>query len=145
MLPKKRAAVRAESKSAASKCNCEANAERWQVVLDEKSEEFDSLHSQWLDTVAENLHLATNAEADELMLAKQRERLIRLTEIVDLSKDLYLTSVRGFAIDEKTFEVSGTLWYRSRDLMKFYGQLKSVHELIAALDVDTAIPPRRKP
>jgi hypothetical protein len=142
-MPKKRAAVRAESKSAAGKCNCAVNSERWQALLDEKSEEFDSLHRQWLDAVAENLHLATNAEADELMLAKQRERLIRLTEIRDVARSLICELEKAGQLTE-TYTLIGAKWILGTNAISCAQVAKQLSTAIAALDVDTAIPPRRK-
>ena len=81
-------------------------------------------------------------EVGDALLDKQRERLIRLTEIKNLAGALTAALVctlhptsGGIA-----YELNGTLWSKYTNFIPVIGAHSMLSERIAALEVDTAIP-----
>jgi hypothetical protein len=106
------------------------------------SEELANVRKLWNLNVES---LRRDAEADELMLAKQRERLIRLTEIVNGAK-LLLAHTGGLSKTRGTTdELDGTKWVKLHGVFKLITAEADLNKKIAALEVDTEIPPKGKP
>ena len=78
-------------------------------------------------------------EVGDALLDKQRERLIRLTEIKNRAVDLLHYCRKGRRVSATTYEITGRCWIRidDSDLQTTACQLS---EAIAALEVDTAVP-----
>jgi hypothetical protein len=81
-------------------------------------------------------------EVGDALLDKQRERLIRLTEIKNLAGALTAALVctlhptsGGIA-----YELNGTLWSKYTNFIPVIGAHSMLSGKIAALEVDTAIP-----
>jgi hypothetical protein len=82
-------------------------------------------------------------EVGDQLLAAQRERLIRLTEISDLASTLVgVIGGSWHMAGSETFELDGTKWIRHREAARVSVHAHQVLTAIAALSVDTACPPK---
>ena len=82
----------------------------------------------------------SNADADELMLAKQRDRLIRLTEIKNWVGAL--TGLLSASWNDSKFftsELGGTVWIKSHNMVSVRFATSHVEHLLATLETDTAL------
>jgi len=78
-------------------------------------------------------------EVGDALLDKQRERLIRLTEIKNTASEL----VNAFLVAPRlgtTFELNGRGWMLLESAGRAFSSSQELSKQIAALEVDTAVP-----
>jgi hypothetical protein len=122
-------AEEAEKSEKALRRRYEASVNGWDTVLNDYEIKFRELHGQ--------------IEVGDALLDKQRERLIRLTEIKNLGEEL-TKAIRGVWIKNvdacQTYELDGTAWVKGHGFSSVILARKHYENAIAALEVDTAIP-----
>lgn len=88
--------------------------------------------------------LRKEQEADDRSMGAQRERLIRLTEIVSAARDLVSAMDLSPYWNDAT-DLRGKRWVLVGDLQPSYLAKNLLSHELAALEVDTALPPRKRP
>ena len=83
-------------------------------------------------------------EVGDALLDKQRERLIRLTEIKNRA-DCLVQWINGMERRPNAFELSGTAWFKFRYFDYFLSVARLLEHAIAALEVDSFVPQKEKP
>lgn len=139
--------------------DCKVEAEN-HIATIERLEEverlFDASQEQLFNTAQENCQLNNRIEelrkeldSDDVQMGKQRDRLIRLTEISKQAEGFAVCVVRLLNTAERTDELSGKRWFAllRPEYNSTIVQKDGLIRMIAELDVDTAVPPspRRKP
>jgi len=89
--------------------------------------------------------LRHQVEVGDALLDKQRERLIRLTEMKNKAQS-FINVFRTVGMDlYVTCELDGTQWTKVYNITNAVLALAPLERSIAALEVDTAIPQKEKP
>lgn len=121
-----------------------------EVYLRKTQDEVRMLHGEIARqvgaTLADNLMISTlrkEQEADDRSMGAQRERLIRLTRIVNATKTLLIHMNRPKKISAVTYEIDGTQWVKISDVEAQMTCSDQILRMVAELEVDTAVPPRR--
>ena len=110
-------------------------ATNWRKVAEDWEELFNSTTAR----------LRGQIEVGDALLDKQRERLIRLTEMKNKAQS-FINVFRTVGMDlYVTCELDGTQWTKVYNITNAVLALAPLERSIAALEVDTAIPQKDKP
>ena len=94
--------------------------------------------------IRRNADLRGQIEVGDALLDKQRERLIRLTEIKNFALELIHRTGTARRVSSSTFELTGEQWVRV-DSTEIRVAALNLAENIAALEVDSFVPQKEKP
>lgn len=121
----------------------------WRKRAEEALQDIKRVRDFWSDQADYTRRECENAIADlrgqievgDALLDKQRERLIRLTEIKKLAESLIGVIGGSWHMSGgEAFELDGTKWIRHREAARVSTSAHQLLTAIAALEVDTAIP-----
>ena len=130
------ARARAKSKSRATQpCStCEFTTKQYSVVSAANRE-----LAEWAE------RLKRHRNDDELMLAKQRERLIRLTEIKNWATSMVaLMETMWQSRGNVSIELGGTVWIKEHNILAVCSAGIHLGQLLSALEVDGFLPGKSK-
>ena len=128
---------------------CEVNQKRAEEAQQEtrRVRDFWSEHASYNQRESEKTiaDLRGQIEVGDALLDKQRERLIRLTEMKNKAQS-FINVFRTVGMDlYVTCELDGTQWTKVYNITNAVLALAPLERSIAALEVDTAIPQKEKP
>ena len=115
-------------------------ATNWRKIYEACAIDRDYYKAASLKYAENNAELQDQIAVGDALLDKQRERLIRLTEIKNRAQDLVSRVYLARRDKTVTFELGGTAWVKWFGLMDVVSAAETVALRIAALEVDTAVP-----
>lgn len=137
---------RAEKSLAVTSASLTEQLKAKDARIAELESDVDSLGDQvldWEDTVEQrDADLQATRDRDDELMAAQRERLIRLTEIKNAGI-LLMTAFDGVwhdADQDISWELNGTGWVKQRNVFPCLAAANTFSRAIAALEVDSTLP-----